>query len=192
MQPDPEARGKRVRPRLAYPVEVKRLYLLRHAKSSWKEPGLADRDRPLARRGRRAARAMGRHLAASGLQPDLVLCSPARRTVETLDRVRPHLCAVGEARLAPGLYGASAEGIVDLLRSVSNAVDDLLVVGHEPALSELAALVAIRDESSAWERLRQKFPTGACAEIHLSVTEWRSLAPGCGRLERFSTPRDLE
>jgi phosphohistidine phosphatase len=173
-------------------VDVKRLYLLRHAKSSWNEPGQDDRERPLARRGRRAARAMGRHLAASGVQPDLVLCSPARRAVETLERVRPHLPAVGEVRLVPELYEASAEGIVDLLRSVSDAADDLLLVGHEPTLSELAAHVAIRDESSDWERLRQKFPTGACAEIHIPVANWRALEPGCGRLERFSRPRDLE
>src|SRR4051794_26437716 len=116
---------------------MKRLYLLRHAKSSWKDPGLADHDRPLAGRGRRAAKAVARHLREQGIDPELVLCSTARRARETLERLEPAL-GRGAVRVEPVLYGADAGALLEHLRGVSDAVGSVLVIGHNPGLQRLA------------------------------------------------------
>jgi phosphohistidine phosphatase len=170
---------------------VKCLYLLRHAKSSWDDPGLDDHDRPLARRGERAASAMGRHLATLDVRPDLVLCSSARRAADTFDRIRlevdPDLVAKTDRRL----YLASARELLDRLRAVDDGVGSILLVGHEPSMSQLACALAAPDSSQDWRRLKKKFPTGACAEIRFPLAKWSEIAPGSGSLHRFWRPRDL-
>jgi phosphohistidine phosphatase len=110
---------------------MKRLYLLRHAKSSWKDTSLPDHDRPLAGRGRRAAKAIARHMREQGIEPDLVLCSSARRARETLDRMEP---AVGTpaVRVEPDLYAASARALLERLRSVLDTVESVMLIGHNP------------------------------------------------------------
>src|SRR5579864_3364127 len=102
----------------------KHLHLLRHAKSSWDQPGLADHDRPLAPRGRRAAEAIARHLRASGVAPALILCSSARRAQETLAR----LGLSGTVSIERGLYGASSEALLERLRAVPDEVPSALVI----------------------------------------------------------------
>jgi phosphohistidine phosphatase len=157
---------------------VKRLYLLRHAKSSWKQPELADRDRPLAGRGRRAAKAIGRHLREQGIDPDLVLCSPARRARETLERIEPSL-GRGAVQVEPDLYGASAGGLLERLRAVPDDVDSVLLIGHNPGIAELT------------ERLcgfAEKFPTAALAMLEFA--DWATLDRA--ELTAFVRPRDLE
>src|SRR5207247_5287517 len=96
----------------------KRLLLLRHGKSSWDDPGIADHDRPLAPRGRRAAKSMGEHLRRESIRPVLVLCSSAVRARETLDAVAP----TGEVRIEPELYGAPWDELLDRLRRVPGGV----------------------------------------------------------------------
>src|SRR5690348_15438101 len=115
---------------------MKRLYLLRHAKSSWKDASVPDRERPLAARGRRAATAMAGHIDAAGVEVQLVLCSPARRALETLDRLRPALGGA-DVRVEPELYGADAAGLLARVRRVPDAVDAFLLIGHNPALHDL-------------------------------------------------------
>src|SRR4029453_12785732 len=109
---------------------VKRLLLLRHAKSSWDEPGLADHNRPLAPRGRRAAESMARHLRDDRISPALVLCSSARRTRETLEL----LGVVEEVRIERALYGASEDELLDRLQRVPETLDSVMLVGHNPAV----------------------------------------------------------
>ena len=96
----------------------KQLFVLRHAKSSWEDPGLDDHDRPLAPRGRRAVKLLGQHIHDSGIRPDLVLCSSSRRTLETLESVAPG----GEVLIEPELYAASASEIIERLRQVPDEV----------------------------------------------------------------------
>ena len=112
---------------------VKRLWLLRHAKSSWEEPGLADHDRPLAPRGRKASKRIARWVSANGVQPELVLCSTAIRARATLDLISG---ALGSpvVRFEDGIYHATAEGLLERLRTVPDDVGDVLVVGHNPGL----------------------------------------------------------
>src|SRR5262245_41814146 len=112
---------------------MKRLYLLRHAKSSWKDVSLSDHDRPLAGRGRRASKAMARHLRDRGIEPDLVLCSTARRARETLDRIAPALGTTA-IEIEPGLYGASAHGLLERLHGVQDEIESVMLIGHNPGM----------------------------------------------------------
>lgn len=172
---------------------MRRLALLRHAKSSWDDPTLADRERPLARRGRRAAPLMGIHMNGIGLAPDLVLCSPARRTRETWDLVRSKLVARPPVRIESTLYGGEDEAILGLLRKMPDSVGTLLVIGHNPSLEDLAATLAGEAESDDDKtHMREKFPTTALAVIDFEQASWADLKQGGGRLSHFMTPRALE
>ena len=99
---------------------MRRLYLLRHAKSSWKNASLRDRDRPLSGRGRRAAKAIAEHLRDEGIDPELVLCSPAVRAVETLEGIEP-VMGRRSLRVEPAIYGAGADQLLGLVRAVPPA-----------------------------------------------------------------------
>ena len=167
----------------------RRLHLLRHAKSSWKEPDLADHDRPLAGRGRRAADAIGRHLAASQVAPELVLCSTARRARETWERIEPSLTGA-PVRYEPELYGASAATLRERVRGVPDDVGSVLLVGHNPAIELLAADLAC--PSPLLDDLEAKFPTGALATLAVPSASWRGLGGECAELVAFVRPRDLE
>jgi phosphohistidine phosphatase len=167
---------------------MKRLYLLRHAKSSWDDPTLADSDRPLARRGRRAAKVMAEHLRREGTSPELVLCSPSRRTRETLERIAPGLGKNAEVRIEPELYAGSAATLLEQLHGVPDEVDSVLLVGHNPAIQELALSLARRGSES--ERVREKFPTAALATLELDAS-WPQLAPGSAELLAFVRPKEL-
>jgi phosphohistidine phosphatase len=170
---------------------VHRLLLLRHAKSSWADPGTRDHERPLNERGRAAADRMGRHLHTAGLVPDLALCSSARRTCETLARL--DLPATVGIAVDPDLYLADPDTVLDRIRAVDEAVTTLLVVGHNPTTQELALDLAGggAGDPATVHRIAGKYPTGALTV--LTVTRpWAALAPGTARLDAFVTPRDLE
>jgi phosphohistidine phosphatase len=167
---------------------MKRLYLLRHAKSSWKDASLSDRDRPLAARGRRAAMAMGQHLDKAGIDPELVLCSPARRARETLERICDSLRGA-EVQIEPELYGSDAAQLLGRLRRVPEAVGSVLLVGHNPALQDLALDLAL--PGSARSEVAEKYPTGALVELEFPVETWVAVHAGGGELVGFVRPRDL-
>jgi phosphohistidine phosphatase len=168
---------------------MKRVYLLRHAKSSWKEPSLADRERPLAPRGRRAAKAIARHLRAQAIDPDLVLCSPARRARETLERIEG-VFERGAVRVEPALYEATPDALLELLRGTPATAGSVLVIGHNPSLQELALTLA--RPSARRQELAGKFPTAALATLELAATGWQHIEPGGADLTAFVRPRDLE
>jgi phosphohistidine phosphatase len=170
-------------------VTERRLYLLRHAKSSWKDAGLADHDRPLARRGRRAASAIGRHLREQRVAPELVLCSTARRARETLERIEAELGS-GAIRAEPELYGAGPAELLALLHQIEAPVRSVMVIGHNPALEQLALLIARR--GPAVSELEAKFPTGALATLTFRGPGWAALDRGTAELIEFVRPRDLE
>jgi phosphohistidine phosphatase len=168
---------------------MRRVYLLRHAKSSWKDDSLADRERPLAGRGRTAAKAMARHLEDEGIRPDLVLCSPARRTRETLERVEGALGDGVEARLEGALYGASEAELLGCLKTLPDEVDSVMLIGHNPGLEHLA--LALASEGAELARLREKFPTAALATIDLPANSWRAVRRRSGELVAYVRPKDL-
>ena len=164
------------------------LHLLRHAKSSWKT-GDPDHERPLSGRGRRAAKAIRRHLQEQGIEPELVLCSSARRTRETLERIES---AVGAAdvRIERELYGASSHALLDRLRALPDAVGSVMLIGHNPALEQLALQLARPGPER--QQLEEKFPTAALATLEFGASNWSGLAPGTAELTGFVRPRDLE
>jgi phosphohistidine phosphatase len=168
---------------------MKRLYLLRHAKSSWQDTSLPDHDRPLAGRGRRAAKAIARHLREHGIEPELVLCSSARRARETLDRIEPML-GTPVVRVEGDLYAASAPALLERLRTVPDTVESVMLIGHNPGLQDLALDLARR--SPAVGELAAKYPTAALATLGFSASNWRELDHGTGELIELVRPRDLE
>lgn len=165
---------------------MRTLYLLRHAKSSWDDPALPDRERPLASRGRRDAKRIGKHLRRLGITPALVLCSPAVRTQETLDLLRPALAEVA-AEVEEQLYGASSETLLERIHSVPDDVGSVLLIGHNPGLHDLA--LALASSGAKLERLEAKFPTAALAT--LALERWSSLSPGDAELVAYVVPKQL-
>jgi phosphohistidine phosphatase len=167
---------------------VSQLTLLRHAKSSWADTGQEDRERPLAPRGRKAARRLAGYLRDEAVRPDLVLCSPAVRATETLDLVRPGLGEHVDVQVEEALYGAGARELLDRLRRLPESVDWAMVVGHNPGLQQLVVLLA-RD-GSLRERARAHFPTGALATLR-PREGWTDLGPGVADLVTCVAPREL-
>lgn len=166
----------------------RRLILLRHAKSAW--PDVADHERPLAGRGRRSAPAAGCWLRESGHVPELVLCSTARRARETWQLAEEELGAKPRTTFEERVYGASAAELLELARQTSSGVRSLMIVGHEPSMSDLTLELAGDDGSAAVDRVRAKFPTAAIAVLAFAGG-WPELGPGKARLAEFVVPDDL-
>lgn len=167
---------------------MKRLWLLRHAKAGpYSED---DFGRALAARGRRNAPLMGGKLAAAGCAPELILCSAARRAVETLCGVLPGLPGDCSIEVRRGLYTFSPNELLEHLRELPAETGELMVVGHNPALQELALYLAGSGEEDALAVLYGKFPTCAVAELSFPAsgqnTHWHR---GAAVLERVMTPR---
>jgi phosphohistidine phosphatase len=164
--------------------DVKRLYILRHAKSSWDDAELADHERPLAPRGERAAAKIAEHVRSEEIAPALVLCSTALRARQTLAALLPVLAGNTDIHLEEDLYGAGPDDVLARVHEVPEAVPSVLLIGHNPTLHELA--LALTGSEDALER----FPTGALASVTFATT-WADLAEGEGDLESLVVPKDL-
>ncbi len=169
---------------------MRHLYLLRHAKSSWAEPGLADHERPLAPRGRRDARAIAAHVQGHGVAPDLVVCSTSRRTRETLEPLAAAL-AGGEVLFEAAVYGATERQLLERVRRIPDRVASAMLIGHSPGLEELCLLLAGTRRPDLRQRIAAKFPTAALATLTIERGGWRALGAGDAELEGFVTPREL-
>ena len=169
---------------------MRSLLILRHAKSSWDDPRQIDFDRPLAPRGRRAAPVMGAYLRMEGLMPDLALCSSARRARETFALAAAEFDRDVPVHFLRELYAASPGDLLHQIGQVPDSVGRLLVVGHNPAVGQLAAALARTGDADARRRLREKYPTGALTVLTFDPGGWTDIAAG-GRLERFVRPSDL-
>jgi phosphohistidine phosphatase len=164
--------------------ETRSLYVLRHAKSSWDDPGERDHERPLAPRGRRAVKLLARYVRDNQIRPELVLCSTARRAVETLDGVDPP----GTRSIEKLLYGAGCEQLQERLRQVPAELGSAMLVGHNPALQVLVLRLA---RSGEWlDDIRRKYPSGALATLEFEVP-WSELGPGTAELTGFVRPKGL-
>ena len=163
-------------------MQTRHLLLLRHAKSSWDDASLADHDRPLAPRGRSAAKRIRAYVCREQIPIALVLCSSARRARETLDLVAPP----GTIRIEPELYGATSAELVERLRRVPDEVPAVMVIGHEPAIGDLA----VRLTGPESELANRKFPTAALATLTF-IEPWSTLRPDHAELAAFVRPREL-
>lgn len=167
---------------------AKRLLLLRHAKAVPGEHGQADRDRALAARGHRDSALMAPLVADAA--PDLVLCSPARRTRETLAGLGLFDSAAENVRYVDALYHAPGDYIPIIAAEGGNA-DCVLVVGHNPTIHATALGLADTGDPQQLDALAGKFPTAALAVLSLPISSWRGLRVGTGKLAGFHTPREL-
>jgi phosphohistidine phosphatase len=172
--------------------ERRRLYLLRHAKSSWDKPGQPDHERPLADRGREAVEALARHVQRRRIQPERVLCSSARRARETLEGVLPgHVALIEEE-----LYLAALEQLLARLRRVEPEVRSVMVIGHNPALQMLTLSLAGGERAGrppgaeGLEEIRRKLPTGALVTLSFD-SPWSALGRGSAELVDYVRPKAL-
>ena len=168
---------------------MKRLFLLRHAKSSRKDSSLPDHERPLAGRGRRGSKAMAAYMREHRIDPPLVLCSSAIRAMQTLDGVAPGLGGSPEVRIESELYEASAAGLLGRLQRVGDAVPSVMLIGHNPSMERLALDLANGGPELA--ELADKYPTGALATLEFDGA-WSELEADAARLVGFVKPRNLE
>ncbi len=190
---DPRGRSSCRQPRHNGDVsQMRHLYLLRHAKSSWDEPRLTDHERPLSDRGRQAVKLLARYAEQHRIEPDLVLCSRARRTRETVWGVLPGRQPVIE----PELYVANQEQLLARLRYIEPSVRSLMLVGHNPALQMLVLTLAEGEASGrpegaeGLEDIRSKLPTGALVTLSFEC-DWSELKPHCAELVDYIRPKAL-
>lgn len=165
---------------------MRRLILFRHAKAEPRGAGEDDFDRPLSSRGRDDAALVGRALAAEGLRPDLALVSPARRTSETWISAREALGGAAKAELAPSLYDADVDAVLEAIDGAAAQCETLIVVGHNPGLQEAA--VQLLEEAAAArpdiEQVAARFPTATAAVYAIDPA-------GRASLETLLLARDL-
>jgi phosphohistidine phosphatase len=173
---------------MAMRPRMKTLHLLRHAKSSWADPGADDHARPLNKRGRRAADLMAEHVAALPEPPELILASDAARTRETLQSIAAALARPARVLIERELYLAPCERLLARLGRVEEEVASVLLIAHNPGLHELALRLAATQPHAA-QRFG-KFPTAALASFAVSGP-WRELQAGGARLRDYVTPGDL-
>jgi phosphohistidine phosphatase len=171
---------------------VKTILLLRHAKSAWSDARLDDHERPLSRRGEQAAKAMADHMARQGPRPDLILCSTAMRTRQTLAPLVKRLTAPAPPiSLEKALYLASEETLLAHLKAVTDDVATVLLIAHNDGIWHLAEVLAGSGAADALASLREKYPTGTLATLRVPDRPWRDLALGSAELVAFVRPRDL-
>ena len=161
---------------------MKTLFLLRHAKSSWKDQSLPDFERPLNRRGKQAAEAIGRYLKRELIVPELVLSSPALRARETIERVAKEAKWTPEIRFDQRIYEAGGLRLLDVVSQIENERKTALLVGHNPGIQEL--LMLLTGES-------KRVPTAALIKIELKTSKWPNAADKRAKLAWLIKPRDL-
>lgn len=161
---------------------MKTLLLLRHAKSSWKQPDINDHDRPLNKRGKKEAPEVGKYLKAHDLVPDLILSSTARRAQDTAQAVADESGYEREIGLYQDLYLSDTACYLDIIQSLPDTSKRVLVVGHNPVMDELLTLLT---------DVAQHMTTAALAQIDLPISSWQELNEATdGRLQNLWTPRD--
>ncbi len=170
---------------------MKSLSLLRHGKSSWDDESLGDFDRPLSKRGRTASELIGLEMKRRGLVFDLVLASPAERVRQTITHVTRGYGQALRPRFVAEIYPASCEMLCAILRSVGSGVRRVLMVGHNPALQQLACLLANRCDGQPLHNVEAAFPTAALALLQMPDIGWDRLEAGVAQLIAFCEPRRL-
>jgi len=166
---------------------MKRLILVRHAKSSWSNDGMADRDRPLNPRGRLAAERVGGWLSATGRQPDKVLSSPAVRCRQTWEGIAKGGIVTPDVEFIEALYLADAPEILDALHTATG--DTVLLLGHMPGIGDLAH--GLRQDPPPHHDAFGKYPTGSATVLDFPIDDWSALQMGTGVLDIYATPNDM-
>ena len=170
---------------------MKRLLLLRHAKSDW-SVALPDHLRQLNPRGQQAATRMGRFIQDEGLTPERVLCSPATRAAETWRLVQPSLNPPPQVETIETLYDfGGGNALLSAIRSHGGDANSLMLVGHNPAMEGLADMLSGSGDPDALASLARKYPTAALAVIDFDIDNWEDIEPSIGTLVSFTRPKEL-
>ena len=169
----------------------KRLLLLRHAKSSWSHPGLADIDRPLNTRGHRAAAAIGDFLSANGLVPDHAVVSVSCRTRETWEFACRQIASPPEAVFSESLYHGGPEAMLWTICESPAQADSVLLLGHNPGMGALAYSLAGGNGTMPAEARFLKFPTAGLAVFSVASSEWASFRIEDAAIMQFVDARSL-
>lgn len=168
------------------------LLLLRHAKSSWDDPGLDDFDRPLTKRGTKAAAAIGQYIDKAKLAPGVVLCSTAVRTRATLTLVLREIdCPAPRVSFEDSFYLAPASVLLDRLRECDGKHSTVLIVAHNPGIHALALELAGDGSREHLNELAMQFPTAALAHFRFRAPSWSTILPATGEIIDFVLPRKL-
>ena len=162
---------------------MRTLYLLRHAKSSWKDESLADFERPLARRGQKACELIVKVITEKEIEFDLALCSTALRARETMELISRQAQLQTELRFDERIYDASVADLVRITSQIENDRRSVLLVGHNPGLEELL---------QALTSIRVTLPTAALAKLKLKVSKWSDKLDSMATLEWIVRPKELE
>ncbi|WP_237152533.1 SixA phosphatase family protein [Oryzibacter oryziterrae] len=168
-----------------------RLFLLRHAKSSWANPGMEDFDRPLNGRGVASVPLIARYMAEHDFQPDLVLCSSAQRTRETFAGLLPFLSHDFEVRFLEALYEPTDDSYIPALRRLGGSAKNLLLIGHNPTMQMTALDLAGDGEAEMVASVTLKYPTAALAVLDLPISDFADIRRRIGTLVDYVCPRDL-
>ena len=168
---------------------MRRLILFRHAKAAV-AAGHDDHERALMERGRRDAARVAGFVAASGLIPDLIVQSGARRARETAEIARAAWPRAVETRTEPRLYDASRSAVEAIVRALPDGCASVMLVGHNPSLADVANHLIGDGADFDLLRISSKFPTGSVAALDFDVAHWRQVEPGGGKLVSFATPDD--
>jgi phosphohistidine phosphatase len=163
--------------------------LLRHAKSSWKELGLDDHERPLSKRGRAAANAIAKHMRRAAMAPDIVLCSTAVRAKETLEPVAKKL-KPAKVIFEAGIYEVAERELWKYVWALPKQAATVLMIGHNPGLHNFALALADADSVDHLPPPQGKFPSGALATFSFDG-QWKDLRPHGAHLVSFVRPREL-
>lgn len=167
------------------------LTLLRHAKSSWELSGLDDRERPLNARGLAAAPMMGAYMQEQRVKPDLVLCSDAVRTRQTIESALTAMSPPPKVKYERGLYLADPFDLLERVRKQARTIKHLMIVGHNPGLQILAIELIGDGDPALVAAISEKLPTAGLVVMTFDVKSWSEVGPGRGRLVRFATPKML-
>ena len=168
------------------------LTTLRHAKSSWDEPGLDDFDRPLNDRGRKAARRVGRELKRRRIRFDHVIASPAVRVRETIGELSKGYGKLPDVSFDSQIYDASADALLHVLRRIPETAHAPLLVGHNPGMQQLVLALVREDGNGLRGRVAEKYPTAALAMIELAVPRWDEVETQSGTIVELILPRELD
>jgi len=163
----------------------KTLYLVRHAKSSWSDSSLTDRERPLNKRGKRTAPDMGRRLAQEGHQPDLVISSPARRAFSTAKIIARALSYdESEIIINESLYFSGEGSMVKMLKGLDDRYQSAMIVGHNPAMTGLLNLLC---DAGVYN-----MPTCAIAIVDFDAASWSEIGDMNGHLLGYDFPKNTQ
>ena len=170
---------------------MKQLAIFRHAKSDWGNPGQTDFERPLNKRGRKAAKKVGRELRSRGLTFDRIVSSPATRARETVDRFGIGYEAVPEVRLEPNLYMCSTGTLISVINALPEEAGSVMIVGHNPGFHDIVLRMTKPDGNGFREKCGANYPTGAFALIEFPAERWADVEPSSGEIRQVIFPREL-